>query len=271
MEVHGIDLEALRKASLPSFYQRYIKIQIYRLILLGCFLLVWQLISGWIIPANWIASPILLFEKGWEWISTGLLFYHLKATIIEMVIGAVLGTFLAVFTGFIMGSSKLIADALLPYVAAVYGIPRIAMAPLFVIWFGIGITSKVALVTVVVYFLVFFNAFVGARNVEEIYINTLRIMGASRFNILRRVVLPHAAGWVFSGLRLALPRALIAAVVGEIISSNKGLGYLIEESGGFFDVAGILVAVSVLAVLGVFLNSIVNWMEVRTNRYRFIE
>lgn len=266
-----IDLEALRKASLPSFYERHIKIQLYRFALLLVFLLVWQGVSGRFIPANWIASPVLVFQKAWDWISTGLLFYHLRATIMEMVIGSILGTCLAVATGFILGSNRLIADALMPYIAAIYGIPRIAMAPLFVIWFGIDIASKVALVTVVVYFLVFFNAFVGARNVDHIYIDTLKIMGVSRFDLLRKVVFPHAAGWVFSGLRLALPRALIAAVVGEIISSNRGLGYLIEESGGFFDVSGILVAVSVLALLGVLLNSLVNWMEVTTNRYRFIE
>jgi NitT/TauT family transport system permease protein len=270
-EGRDIDLEALRKASLPSFYERYIKIQLYRLTLVLFFLFVWQMVSGRLIPANWIASPVMVFTKAWEWISTGLLFYHLKATIIEMVIGSVLGTFLAIFAGFVMGSSRLIVDALMPFIAAIYGIPRIAMAPLFVIWFGIDIASKVALVTVVVFFLVFFNAFVGLRNVDQIYIDTLRIMGASQFDVFRKVVFPHAAGWVFSGLRLALPRALIAAVVGEIISSNKGLGYLIEESGGFFDVAGILVAVSVLAILGVLLNSLVNWMEISTNRYRFIE
>jgi NitT/TauT family transport system permease protein len=264
-------LEELRKASLPSFYDRYIKIQLYRLLLLAFFLAIWQIVSGRLIPTNWIASPMLVFQKAWEWVSSGILFYHLRATVLEMIIGSVIGTFLAILTGFILGSNRLLSDALMPYIAAVYGIPRIAMAPLFIMWFGIGTSSKVVLVTVVVYFLVFFNAFVGARDVDKTYINTIRIMGASRWNIFRKVVFPHSAGWIFVGLRLALPRALIAAVVGEIISSNQGLGYLIEESGGMFDVAGILVAVGVLAILGVLLNSLVNKMEVMTNRYRFIE
>lgn len=264
-------LEELRKASLPSFYERYIKIQLYRLLLLIFFLAVWQFASGRLIPVNWIASPLLVFQKTWEWVSTGILFYHLRATVVEMIIGSAIGTFLAILTGFILGSNQLLSDALMPYIAAIYGIPKIAMAPLFIMWFGIGTTSKVVLVTVVVFFLVFFNAFVGARDVDQTYINSIRIMGASRWNIFRKVVFPHSAGWIFVGLRLALPRALIAAVVGEIISSNQGLGYLIEESGGMFDVAGILVAVGVLAVLGVLLNSLVNWMEVTTSKYRFIE
>ena len=264
-------LEELRKASLPSFYERYIKTQIYRLLLLCFFLAIWQIVSGWLIPANWIASPILVFQKTREWVSSGILFYHLRATVFEMIIGSVIGSFLAIFTGFIFGSNRLLSDALMPYIVAIYGIPRIAMAPLFVIWFGIDTASKVALVTAVVYFLVFFNAFVGARDVDRTYIDSIRIMGASKWNIFRKVFLPHSAGWIFIGLKLALPRALIAAVVGEMISSNQGLGYLIEESGGFFDVAGILVAVGVLAVLGVLLNFLVNKMEVMTNRYRFIE
>ena len=264
-------LEELRRASLPSFYARNIKIQLYRLLLLVLFLAIWQIVSDRLIPVNWIASPLLVFQKTWEWVSTGILFYHLRATVLEMIIGSVLGTFLAILTGFILGSNHLLSDALMPYIAAIYGIPRIAMAPLFIMWFGIGTSSKVVLVTVVVYFLVFFNAFVGARDVDQTYINAIRIMGASRWNIFRKVVFPHSAGWIFVGLRLALPRALIAAVVGEIISSNQGLGYLIEESGGMFDVAGILVAVGVLAVLGVLLNSLVNWMEVTTSKYRFIE
>ncbi len=264
-------LEELRKASLPSFYERYIKIQLYRLLLLTFLLAIWQIVSGWLIPANWIASPLLVFQKASELVLSGILFFHLKATILEMVIGSAIGIFFAIFTGFVLGSYRLLSDALMPYIAAIYGIPRIAMAPLFIMWFGIGMGSKIVLVAVVVYFLVFFNAFVGARDVDQKYIDSVRIMGASTWDLFRKVVFPHSAGWIFVGLRLALPRALIAAVVGEIISSNQGLGYLIEESGGMFDVAGILVAVSVLAILGILLNSLLNLAEAKTSKYRFIE
>lgn len=235
------------------------------------FLTLWQLISGRLIPTNWIASPLLVARQGWEWVASGLLFFHLKITFLEMIIGTTIGTILAVTTGFLLSLSRLLSDALLPYISGVYGIPRIALAPLFVMWFGIGMTSKIALVTVVVYFLVFFNAFVGARDVDQVYINVLRVMGASRWDVFRKVVLPYSAGWIFVGLRFALPRALIAAVVGEIISSNRGLGYLLEESGGNFDVAGILAAVFVLAVLGVLLNMLVSRMEMMTSRYRFLD
>jgi len=264
-------LEQLRKASLPSFYERYMKIHLYRLVLLFILLVLWQIISERAIPANLIASPMLVAQRFWEWISNGTLFYHLKFTFLEMIIGSVIGTVLAISTGFLLSSNDMLADALTPFISAVYGIPRIAFAPLFVIWFGIGISSKVALVTAVVFFLVFFNAFIGARQVDQTYIDVLQVLGASRWDLFRKVVFPHTAGWVFTGLRFALPRALIAAVVGEIISSNRGLGYLIEESGGMFDVTGILVAVVTLALLGLLLNFLVKRMEIMTSKYRFIE
>ncbi len=266
-----IDLEKLRRASLPSFYERHLKIQLYRFILVVCFLGLWQLVSGRLIPANWIASPEMVARTAWGWISSGILIFHLKVTFIEMVVGSLIGAGLAIAIGFALSSSALLAEALMPYISAFYGIPRIALAPLFVIWFGIGITSKIALVTVVVFFLVFFNAFVGARNVDRIYVDTMRLMGASKWDLFKKVTLPHSAGWIFVGLRFALPRALIAAVVGEIISSNRGLGYLLEESGGMFDVAGILVAVGILALVGVLLNSGLNRLEEVTNRYRFLD
>jgi sulfonate transport system permease protein len=271
LKAPDIDLEAIRKASLRSFYERYLKIQLYRLILVICLLGSWQLVSGWLIPANWIASPVMVAQTAWGWITSGLLLFHLKITFLEMIIGSLIGTFLAIAIGFSLSSSELLADALMPYISAFYGIPRIALAPLFVIWFGIGITSKIALVAVVVFFLVFFNAFVGARNVDRIYINAMRMMGASKWHMFTKVTLPHSAGWIFVGLRFALPRALIAAVVGEIISSNRGLGYLLEESGGMFDVAGILVAVGVLAVVGVLMNMGLNRLEEMSNRYRFLD
>lgn len=267
----NIDLDQLRRASLPSFYERYLKIQVYRLILILFLLALWQFVSGRLIPTNWISSPTQVIQTAWNWISSGILFFHLKVTFIEMIAGSLIGAGLAIAAGFTLSSSTLLADSLMPYISAFYGIPRIALAPLFVIWFGIGITSKIALVAVVVFFLVFFNAFVGARNVDRIYIDTMRMMGASKWDLFRKVTLPHSAGWIFVGLRFALPRALIAAVVGEIISSNRGLGYLLEESGGMFDVAGILVAVGILALFGVLLNTGLNRLEEMTNRYRFLD
>jgi NitT/TauT family transport system permease protein len=265
------DLAKLRKSSFPSFYQRHIKIHLYRLVLVLFLLASWQVVSGWIVPVNWIASPILVTKTAWGWITSGILFFHLKITFIEMLIGSLLGASAAVATGFLLSSSRLLSEALLPYISAFYGIPRIALAPLFVIWFGIGIVSKIALVTVVVFFLVFFNAFVGARDVDRIYLDTMRVMGASKWHVFTKVTLPYSAGWIFVGLKFALPRALIAAVVGEIISSNRGLGYLLEESGSMFDVSGILVAVFVLAILGVLMNMVLNRLEAILNRYRFLD
>ena len=213
-------LEELRKASLPSFYERYIKIQLYRLLLLVFFLAIWQIVSDRLIPVNWIASPLLVFQKTWEWVSTGILFYHLRATVLEMIIGSAIGTFLAILTGFFLGSNQLLSDALMPYIAAIYGIPRIAMAPLFIMWFGIGTSSKVVLVTVVVYFLVFFNAFVGARDVDQTYINSIRIMGASRWNTLIKVTIPAASSGIIASIMLGMGRAIGETMTVLMVTGN---------------------------------------------------
>jgi NitT/TauT family transport system permease protein len=213
----------------------------------------------------------MVAEKAWEWLSSGLLFMHVKITFIEMILGALIGTTAAIFTGFLLSASLIMAEALMPFISALYGIPRIALAPLFIMWFGIDVESKIALVSVVVFFLVFFNAFVGAREVDKAHMDSARIMGASQWQIFRLVVLPHSAGWIFVGLKFALPRALIAAVVAEIVSSNRGLGYLLENSGANFDVSGIFVAVLVMALVGVAINALVNRMELWTSRYRFLD
>ena len=265
------DLTELKRKALPSVWQRSLRIHFYRFLLLIVFLFAWQWISGRIIPTNWVSSPLMVAEKTWDWVSSGLLFTHVKITFIEMILGALIGTTAAIFTGFLLSASLITAEALMPFISALYGIPRIALAPLFIMWFGIDIESKIALVSVVVFFLVFFNAFVGAREVDKAHMDSARIMGASRWQIFRLVILPHSAGWIFVGLKFALPRALIAAVVAEIVSSNRGLGYLLENSGANFDVSGIFVAVLVMALVGVAINTLVNRMELWTSRYRFLD
>lgn len=266
-----IDLEEIKRQALPSLWERSLKVHFYRFLIFIVFLGTWQLISGRFIPTNWIANPQLVAEKGWAWLISGLLLFHVSITFLEMFVGAFIGTSTAIAVGFMLSSSRLLSEAFMPFISALYGIPRIALAPLFIMWFGIDIESKIALVSVVVFFLVFFNAFVGAREVDRVYLDTVKIMGASKWEIFRFVIVPHSAGWIFVGLKYALPRALVAAVVAEIVSSNRGLGYLLENSGSQFDVAGIFVAVFVMAIVGIVLNALVNHMELLTSRYRFLD
>jgi NitT/TauT family transport system permease protein len=155
-----------------------------------------------------------------------------------------------------------------PYVTAVYCIPKIALAPLFIMWFGIGIESKIAMSGIIVFFLVFLNTYAGVREVNPLYLSALQVMGASPWQLLRYVVLPSAASWVLTGLKVSVPYALIGTVVGEFMSSNRGIGFLISQASGVFDTPGVFAGLIVLAVVGAAINGGLKRVERHVLRWR---
>src|SRR5690606_8570383 len=130
-----------------------------------------------------------------------------------------------------------------------YSLPKVALAPLFIVWFGIGLEMKVILTAAIVFFIVFLNTFTGVREVSAELVAILRLMGAKERHLLTKVIVPSAIVWVFAGLRLSVPYALIGAVVGEIIASNRGLGYLVAHAAGQFDTAGTFAALFSIVIL----------------------
>jgi NitT/TauT family transport system permease protein len=146
--------------------------------------------------------------------------------------------------------------------------PKIALAPLLILWFGIGIESKVAMSALIVFFLVFLNTFAGVRDVNPLYLHVTSIMGASSMQQLRLVIFPSAAAWVLTGLKVSVPYALIGAVVGELISSNRGIGFLIGQASGLFDTAGVFSGLAVLAATGIILNAGLKKLETHLLRWR---
>jgi NitT/TauT family transport system permease protein len=170
--------------------------------------------------------------------------------------------------GVILGQSRLLAEILDPFIMVFYSLPKIALAPLFVLWFGVGIDMKIILTATVVFFLVFLNTYTGVRNVSRELIAILGLMGASRRDILVKVVLPSAVTWVFAGLRLSVPYALIGAIVGELIAANQGLGYLLADASGQFDTAGVFAALVAIVILAMLLNLTVKAFEKRAMPWR---
>jgi NitT/TauT family transport system permease protein len=141
-------------------------------------------------------------------------------------------------------------QALTPFVIVFYTLPKLALAPLFIVWFGIGLPMKVALTATVVYFPVFITALAGAQNVTEGLVDIVKIMGGSRTYVLSRIVMPSVLTWLFVGLKQSIPYALLGAVVGELIVSDKGAGYLLSTAAGQFDTAGVFAVLFVLVILG---------------------
>lgn len=216
----------------------------------------------------WISSPSLVAKRLWTWTTDGTLWPQLQTTLVEAGYGFLIGAGAGIVLGLFLGQLRQISSVLEPVIFAFYSLPRIALAPLFLLWFGIGMESKVVLAATSVFFLVYFNTFSGVRNVDQDLLNAVRIMGASRRTTMTKVVIPGAMIWVFVGLKVSVPWAIIGAVVGEMVASNRGIGYLMQYSSGQFDTTGVFVGLVVLGAVSIILNEILGLVETRVTRWK---
>jgi NitT/TauT family transport system permease protein len=233
-------------------------------------LFVWQGVSGRLVDNFFISNPIDVWRRLVTWTLSGSIFLHLWATLYATLVGFVLGAVGGMVLGVWLGVSPFMGRLLNPYLWALNALPKVALAPLFVLWFGLGIESKIALAAVLVLFLVFLNTFAGVREVDQDLIDSARMMRASRLQVIRKVIIPSALSWVFAGLKISVPYALIGAVLGEMIAANRGLGYLVQFSGSQFDTAGVFAVLIVIALLAVVLNLAVEIVQGRMERWRIV-
>lgn len=222
--------------------------------ILAVFLAFWEFASGRLIQKYLVSSPTDIATTFWKWLLDGRIFFHAGITAVEAVAGFLLGAFAGMAVGLLLGRAEKLAELLNPFIMAFYSIPKIALAPLFIIWFGVGLEMKIFLTATIVFFLVFLNTYTGVRSVSKELVNILRLMGADERDVLKKVVLPSAIVWVFTGLRLSVPYAMIGAIVGEMIASNRGLGYLLSHSSAQFNTAGVFAALVAIITMSVFLN-----------------
>jgi NitT/TauT family transport system permease protein len=233
-------------------------------------LLVWQGVSGHLIDNFFISNPVEVAQRLYGWIADGTIFVHIVATLYATAAGFVIGSVIGAVLGIWLGISSIAARLLNPYLNALNALPKVALAPLFVLWFGLGIESKIALAAVLVLFLVFLNTYAGVREVDQDLIDGARLMRATRAQVIVKVIIPSAMSWVFAGLKISVPYALIGAVLGEMIAANRGLGYLVQYSGAQFDTAGVFAVLIVIAVLAVALNFFVELVQHRIERWRIV-
>jgi NitT/TauT family transport system permease protein len=229
---------------------------------------VWELVSGPLIDPFWISEPSQIFQVFLKWFGSGQVFNHIFITLAETVIGFIVGAFVGGAVGLMLGRMKKTADILEPFIMAFYSLPKVALAPLFILWFGIGIEMKIILTAAVVFLLIFFNTFTGVRNVDRELIDVIKLMGATERHVFMKVILPSALTWIFVGLKLSVPYALIGAIVGEITASNRGIGFLIQYSAGQFDTAGVFAALVILMVIANLLNGIIKFFENKFMRWK---
>jgi NitT/TauT family transport system permease protein len=232
--------------------------------LIGWEILAWR----WPTVSKLVSHPSDVARGIIHVVRTGEIWPHLEATLIEMAVGYIIGAVTGVTLGFLFGRVRLLGEIFNPYISLFNGIPKVALAPVFVIWFGIGLMSKIAIIMTMVFFVVFINTFAGLRSINEEYVAIIRIMGASRWQLVREVFLPATLPFILVGLRAGIPFSVIGAVVGEFIAATKGLGYFINYHQGTFDTTGIFVGVAILAGLVVVLDGLLSIVERRLLKWR---
>ena len=243
-------------------------IWIWRAVVGAALLVFWQWAAGALIRETFLAKPTSIMWRLYELFAGAAIWVHIQVTLTEVIIGFLLGSVLGLAVGLVLGSSRFLSTVFEPYVMAVYGIPRIALAPIFIIVLGIGIWSKVAVVFIQVFFMLFINAYAGVREINQEYLYLARIMGASKGLILRKIVIPSTMPFIMLGLRSAVPYAVIGAVVGEFIAASKGLGYFINYAGSTFDSAGAFAGIFILLAFIMIANGLMQRLEKAVIKWR---
>lgn len=233
----------------------------------------WQLTTqmGWVDKFFW-GQPSGIWSQIVTWAQHGTaqgpLWEQIYTTMKETVLGFLIGVGLGVVFGIALGRIRLLAEVLGPYIKAANSIPRVVLGSIFIIALGLGTPSKVALATVLVFFVVFFNAFQGVREVDQNLISNARILGASSRQLSMQVILPSAVSWIIASMHTAFGFALVGAVVGEYIGAVQGIGLMIQTAQGNFNVNGVFAAMVILAAVALTAEAIITWLENRLLRWR---
>ncbi|MEV0287935.1 ABC transporter permease [Kribbella sp. NPDC050820] len=199
---------------------------------------------------------------------TGEILAHLRVTLTEAILALMVGTLLGLVLGFLLARVRLLADILDPYVKVLNSLPRVVLAPIFLLWFGLGIWSKVAFGVTLVFFIVFFNTYQGVREVDRVIVDNTRMLGAKERQLLRHVFLPSALTWIFSSLHVSVGFAIVGAVVGEYLGSSRGVGYLISQAEGTFDTTGVFAGMVVLSAVVLIIDVVVHRLERHLLRWK---
>ncbi|MDE2047628.1 MAG: ABC transporter permease [Betaproteobacteria bacterium] len=258
------------------------------MLLLVALLAAWQLASRNPQVAFFFGEPSVVAQRLWAWFTQGTgvlevgtrdstwftitfpaeIYPHLIITLVETLLAFCIGTALGLVCGLWLALSPTAAAVLDPYIKGLNSMPRVILAPIFALWFGLGIWSKVALAVTLVFFIVFFNVYQGVREVSTVVLNNARMLGATQRQLLGHVYLPSATSWVFSSLHTSVGLAFVGAVVGEYLGSARGVGYLILQAEGTFDINTVFAGIFVLTAFALLLDAAVGRIERRLMKWQ---
>lgn len=260
-------------AARAALRRRRILVNSLRILLLIVFIGGWQLATsvGIIDPFFW-GQPSGIWNQIVTWVTQGTaqgpLWEQIAVTLEEAILGFFIGVVFGVIFGVVLGRNRFLADVVGIYIKAANSIPRVVLGPIFVIGLGLGIQSKVALAAVLVFFIVFFNAFQGVREVDRNLLANARILGASQRQLSTSVIIPSALSWIFASLHTSFSFALVGAVVGEFLGSTQGIGLMIENAGNNFNANGVFAGMFILAAVALLSEALITTLENRLIRWR---
>lgn len=247
---------------------RAMKLRLARSALVLALLSFWELASGHLFSTFWVSKPSLIASYIVTWIVSGDFLYHLYFTMTSMLLGFVAGCLLGLACGMFLSRAEFLADVLDPFLVAINGIPRVALAPLFVVWFGIDMLPKIVLVFTLVFFVIFYNTYAGIKSVDRRYTDLAWVMGAGDSELFRKVILPAASPYIILGVKLSIPYALIGAIIGEFVASSAGLGWKIQMETSLYNTTGTMAGLILMMAIVIVMNSGLNRLEARLLSWR---
>lgn len=244
------------------------RILVLQAAILAGLLLVWWAVSGTLIDSLFLSDPIAVGRALYAIVVDGTLWWQLQWTLLEMTLGYILGVTAGLGLAFIVTAMPRAPEVVRPLMLGVFAIPKVALAPLVIVWFGIYLLPKIVLAASLVLFIVYFNTVAGISAVNPRMVEVLRVMGASRLSVLTKLTLPSALPYIFTAMRITLPGALIGAIIGEFLSSDRGIGYLIAAASSRYDTARVFAAILSLLVFVLLLNLVISRVERFSGRWQ---
>lgn len=249
--------------------RKRVPIVVWQFVLAITFLLAWEWgAASKLLDQFFFSRPSDVAARVWHWMLTGTIWAHLFTTLIEAALAFAIGAFFGILFGFVLARVPKLAALFDPFIKIANSLPRVVLAPIFLLWFGLGIWSKVALGVTVVFFIVFFNTYRGVREVDRVIVDNARMLGASEGQLIRHVLIPSAVTWIFSSLHVSIGFAIISVVVGEYLGASSGIGYVIAQAEGVFDTTGVFAGMTILAIGVLLVGAGVNRLERRLLRWK---
>jgi NitT/TauT family transport system permease protein len=241
---------------------------VWRLVLVAGLLLIWEFSAGRLFNEFWSSRPSLIGERLVALLKSGEIWRHVDATVSEALLGLFLGAVVGTPIGIALARYRRAAKIIDPFVMGLYGLPRVALAPMFILWFGISLFSKVMMSFSMVLFVFILNVTEGIRTVDPDMIDLMRTMRAPRSYIMRKVTIPSIVPWLIASFRIGIGLSLVGAVVGELIGANRGLGWYVVRAGGQLDTTGVFAGLFLLMLLAMIANQIIFMIEQRALHWR---